>query len=202
MVDWKATELRQLKARLRQEAAEQRDATRNRRQASRQICDTFTSLVESANARTVALYVSIRSEVETHDLLRQELEGPRRILVPYCADRRSLRLFELRSWDELARSRFGLLEPRTELRQDLSRIVDVRDVDIAMVPGLAFDQRGGRLGYGQGYYDRLLRGARPETPLVGVAFSTQIRCTLPTAEHDVFMDRVITEEGSFQQLAE
>ena len=65
-----------------------------------------------------------------------------------------------------------------------------------MVPGTAFDPRGARMGQGKGYYDRLLAGARPDAPLVALAFDCQIFDEIPVAGHDVFMDQVLTETRS------
>ena len=62
-----------------------------------------------------------------------------------------------------------------------------------MVPGTGFDLRGARMGQGKGYYDRLLANARPDAPLVGVAFDCQVFDEIPVATHDVFMDAVLTE---------
>ena len=62
-----------------------------------------------------------------------------------------------------------------------------------MVPGTGFDLRGARMGQGKGYYDRLLTGARPDAPLIGVAFDCQVFDAIPVAAHDVFMDAVLTE---------
>ena len=67
------------------------------------------------------------------------------------------------------------------------------ELDLVMVPGTAFDLHGGRLGQGKGYYDRLLSNARPDAPLVALAFDCQIFEEIPVAAHDVFMDLVLTE---------
>ena len=67
-----------------------------------------------------------------------------------------------------------------------------------MVPGTAFDANGGRMGQGKGYYDRLLSRARPEAPLVALAFECQMFPEIPVAPHDVFMDVVLTEQNVYQ----
>jgi 5-formyltetrahydrofolate cyclo-ligase len=71
--------------------------------------------------------------------------------------------------------------------------VKPNELDLVMVPGTAFDPRGGRMGQGKGYYDRLLANARPDAPLVALAFECQVFPEIPVAPHDVFMDQVITE---------
>ena len=76
--------------------------------------------------------------------------------------------------------------------------VDVRDVDLIMVPGVAFDRRGARMGHGFGYYDKLLEHARPDSPLVALAFECQLFPEIPTQSHDVFMDKIITEQAIYE----
>jgi len=65
---------------------------------------------------------------------------------------------------------------------------------LVMVPGVAFDRRGARMGHGKGYYDKLLEHARPDTPLVALAFECQLFPEVPVQAHDIFMDQIITEQ--------
>src|SRR5215207_5092722 len=97
--------------------------------------------------------------------------------------------------DELAAGKYRILEPRPELRELPGKKVDVAGLDLIIVPGVAFDLRGARLGQGFGYYDRLLGRARPDTPLVALAFECLIFPHVPTQAHDVFMDRIVTEKA-------
>lgn len=139
------------------------------------------------------LYVGVRSEVGTRPFLLQAIAEGKRVVVPYCVGR-DLALFHLQGMEELAASGFGLFEPRPELRADPAKRVDPAELDLVMVPGVAFDRRGGRLGHGKGYYDRLLPRIRCDAPLIAVAFECQLFPEIPMLEHDVFMDRVITEK--------
>jgi 5-formyltetrahydrofolate cyclo-ligase len=94
---------------------------------------------------------------------------------------------------ELVEGAYKILEPKTELRELPAKKVRPEELDLVMVPGTAFDPRGGRMGQGKGYYDRLLATARPDAPLVGMAFDCQVFDEIPVAPHDVFMDLVLTE---------
>jgi 5-formyltetrahydrofolate cyclo-ligase len=85
-----------------------------------------------------------------------------------------------------------------ELRGLPEKQVDVQELDLIMVPGVAFDRRGARMGHGKGYYDKLLQHARLNTPLVALAFECQLFEEIPVAEHDIFMDRIITEDHVYQ----
>ncbi len=71
------------------------------------------------------------------------------------------------------------------------------DLDLIMVPGVAFDRNGGRTGHGKGYYDKLLQHARKDAPLVALAFECQLFDEIPMEPHDIFMDAVVTEVGVF-----
>jgi 5-formyltetrahydrofolate cyclo-ligase len=100
--------------------------------------------------------------------------------------------------DELETGMYRILEPREELRVLPGKRVDVKSLDLIMVPGVAFDRRGGRTGHGKGYYDKLLEHARSDTPLVALAFECQMFPEIPVQEHDVFMDCVVTEMAIYQ----
>jgi 5-formyltetrahydrofolate cyclo-ligase len=93
---------------------------------------------------------------------------------------------------------YKILEPKAALRDLSHKRVEVRELDLIMVPGVAFDRRGGRTGHGKGYYDKLLQHARSDAPLVALAFECQMFPEIPTQEHDVFMDKVITERAVYE----
>ncbi|MFH1921951.1 MAG: 5-formyltetrahydrofolate cyclo-ligase [Planctomycetota bacterium] len=188
---------RYLKRQIREQSEANRRAQPNREEASRVICEKFAALSEFAAAETVMCYVDMRSEVRTRPFLATALGGSKRIVVPYCHGDR-LGLFLLKSMEELAVGTFKVLEPKRELRALDDRRVDPSRLDLVMVPGVAFDRRGARLGHGRGYYDRLLAGVRPNTALVALAFECQLFPEIPTEPHDVYMNKVITEKTIYQ----
>lgn len=170
---------------------------RRRRQAdhvslSGRILERLVARPEFVAARSVLWYVSAGSEVATWDALRLALTGDRQLAVPYC-EGDVLQLVWLKSIDELEPGQFGIHEPRPALRRLADRRLDVTQVDLIVLPGVAFDARGARLGHGRGYYDRLLQKARPDTPLFAPAFECQMFERVPTEPHDVLLDLVITE---------
>ena len=75
---------------------------------------------------------------------------------------------------------------------------DAEQLDIVIVPGVAFSRGGGRMGNGQGYYDRLLDRVRPDCPLVGLCYECQLFDNLIVGPHDVFMDKVVTEQATYE----
>ncbi len=184
----------ELKKQIREQAHANRNAQENKDELSRQIVRKFLDLPEYQSANTVLFYLDVRSEVRTRHNLDDALASGKKIVVPYCIEGEVLELFHLDAVDELSVGMYRILEPKTELRGLKEKQVPVEEIDLIMVPGVAFDRRGGRTGHGKGYYDKLLEHARPETPLVALAFECQMFPEIPMQPHDVFMDRVITEK--------
>ncbi len=182
---------------IREQAHANRNAQVDKEALSQLICEKFAASREFAAARTVMAYVDVRSEVRTRHYLPKLLGCEKRIVVPYCVER-ELELFLLESMDELAIGMYKILEPRPELRARPGKKVDVTELDLMMVPGVAFDRRGARMGHGFGYYDKLLEHARRDAPLVALAFECQLFPEIPTRAHDIFMDRIITETAIYQ----
>lgn len=184
------------KRQIREESHTRRNAQGDKDEVSRQIVATFMALPEYAAAKTVMFYVDVRSEVRTRNDLASALTTGKRIVVPYCVDG-ELELFHLEDMAELQIGMYKILEPKAELRSVPAKRVEVEQLDLIMVPGVAFDRRGGRMGHGKGYYDKLLEHARPDTPLVALAFECQMFPEVPVAQHDIFMDKIITEAAVY-----
>jgi 5-formyltetrahydrofolate cyclo-ligase len=181
---------------IRQQAHENRRNQVDKDQISRQIVERFMSLPEYSSARTVMFYVDVRDEVRTRHALPDAIVGDKRIVIPYCVDG-ELELFHLESMDELTVGMYKILEPKPELREVAQKRLQPEDLDLVMVPGVAFDRQGGRTGHGKGYYDKLLEHARPTTPLVALAFECQMFPEIPCEDHDIYMDKVVTEKASY-----
>jgi 5-formyltetrahydrofolate cyclo-ligase len=188
--------LQQHKQAMREQAHANRRDQPDKDPLSQRICETFAALPEYVAARTVLFYLDVRAEVRTRHYLPTALDHGKRIIVPYCVDG-ELELFHLENMNELEVGMYKILEPRSQLRGLTSKRVDVRDLDLVMVPGVAFDRRGGRMGHGKGYYDKLLEHARADTPLVALAFECQLFPEVPMQSHDVFMDKIITEQAVY-----
>ena len=191
------TELQQKKAALREQAHENRRKQEHKDELSQAICDTFMGLPEYVAAKAVLFYIDVRAEVRTRQSLPAALVSGKKIVVPWCNEQGELELFRLTSMDELAIGMYKILEPKPELRNLPEHKVGVKDLDLVMVPGVAFDRRGGRMGHGKGYYDKLLEHARADTPLVALAFECQLFPEIPVQAHDIFMDKIITEANVY-----
>ncbi len=188
-----ATDPQALKKAIREEAHRRRNAQPNKDELSLAICTTFMEQAEYAAAGTVMFYVDARSEVRTRHSLEKALKTHKKIVVPWCNPQQELELFHLEAMEEMALGMYKILEPLPELRHQPRKKVHPRELDLVMVPGVAFDRRGARMGHGFGYYDKLLHQAREEVPLVALSFECQLFPEIPTQPHDIFMDKIITE---------
>jgi len=159
------------------------------RAKSAAIWERLSVMPEFASATRLLLYISTMREVDTHGLIRQLLAMGRELSVPYfeAATQRYI-ASALRDFDaDLATGKFGILEPKPEaVRPAISG-----EIDAAMVPGLAFDETGNRLGRGLGHFDRLLR--QTSGVKIAVAFDFQVVDEAPAEAHDVCMDFIVTE---------
>ena len=188
-----------LKKTIREQAHAARLAQLNKDEVSQTIVDRFMQLPEYQQAQTVMFYVDVRTEVRTRQALPAALASGKRIVIPYCVDG-ELELFHLESMDELELGMYRILEPKAELRGIPAKMTPVEELDLVMVPGVAFDRRGGRTGHGKGYYDKLLEHALSKTPLIALAFECQLFPEIPMQPHDIFMDKVVTESAVYDGL--
>jgi 5-formyltetrahydrofolate cyclo-ligase len=173
--------------------ARQQLSTEEKDERSRRIVGRVLALPQYAAANTVLWYLGVRNEVLTENSVIGELSaGQKRVAIPWC-EGESLLLFHLREMSELVGGAFGILEPKSELRQLASQRVAPAEVDVALVPGVAFDRQGNRLGHGAGYYDRLLAELPPSACLIGLAYECQLVEAISHEPHDVGMDLVVTE---------
>ncbi len=161
-----------------------------RRRKSEAIRRKVFRLTAFRRAHTVCCYVALPYEVQTWMMIEEMLARGKRVVVPVMQPRlRRLRLSEVRDpGAELIRGRFGVPQPRPRAL----RPVPLREVDLVLVPGLAFDRRGHRLGHGLGYFDRFLSRLPNAAHTVGLAFRFQLLDRLPTAAHDHAVRAVLT----------
>lgn len=192
------TDFQTRKQAIREQAHANRNAQADKDGLSKSICAKFMALPEYAAAKTVMFYIDVRAEVRTRHTLPDALASGKKIIVPWCNDQGELELFHLSNMEELAVGMYKILEPKPELRRLPEKVVRATDLDLVMVPGVAFDSRGGRMGHGKGYYDKLLQHARKETPLIALAFECQMFAEIPVARHDIFMDKIITEAAIYE----
>ena len=165
--------------------------------ASASIVEHLLRLPPVFTARTLCAYVGLDTEIDTAPLLAAVLGQGRRLLLPRVIDveshtRRHLVLHQV---GDVARDtrpgRWGIREPDPAH----CPAIDPLEVDLVLLPGVAFDRRGGRLGHGAGFYDRLLAGLRTDCLRVAAAFSLQVVPEVPLEPHDQRFQRLVTEHG-------
>jgi len=150
-------------------------------------CSLLAALPRLAGARCIALFASLPGEPSTRSLFDSLRSQERRCLLPRTTDSRQLEFCEVPGWEDLRSGRYGVSEP-----PEGSVVVPLEDADVVVVPGVAFDASGGRLGRGGGYYDRAL--ACLEGPfVVGLALEAQVVEEVPRGELDQLVDAVVTE---------
>ncbi len=158
---------------------------------------TLSALVEEAlftlpavaRARTVLLFYSFGSEVATQGMIRRALAADARVLLPYLEEG-GIEATEVRPGDDLTPTTYGPREPARRVP------VDPAEVDVVVTPGLAFDRRGRRLGYGGGHYDRYLDRLGADAVRIGIAFAAQLVDEVPAGPSDRRVDIVVTEGGA------
>jgi len=141
------------------------------------------------NSKRVAAFCSIGTEIDTMPLLAGILKSGKKLYLPKTDKTKTLIEFHpVRDLKTLTPGRFDILEPPE------GTVLPPEEIDLILVPGLAFDNRGHRLGYGQGFYDRYLKLIKPGCFTLGVAYSFQIIDKTPNIEHDIPVNAVLTEK--------
>ena len=157
-------------------------------QKSTQIAQELLSLHPYRRARVISLYSSIKGEVSTEEIFRKARAEGKIVVFPKVIGER-LEFYCVDGLDNLRPGSFGILEP-----QETSSLYPLMAIDLLVVPGVAFDMYGNRLGYGRGYYDSILRQT-PRPAAVALAFECQIyEGILPVEDGDAPVDMIVTEE--------
>lgn len=161
---------------------------------SRIIKNRLLSLSKFTNAEIIMCYVDFRSEVKTREFIREAVNIGKKIAVPIIIreagsiDRLMVSLVENIDTD-LEKGYFGISEPKRELM----RLINPGEIDLAVIPGVAFDLQKHRMGYGKGFYDRFLTKVRTDCTKIGICFDIQLFENMPHEIHDIQMNMIITE---------
>ena len=175
---------------LRETMKQQRDElTKDEvRQRSKMIIEQLLSLPEFFRADVIHTYISSKNqEVDTHELIRVLVKQKKRVVVP-IADKatKMMRHSELFSLSELVGGAYGILEPK------MVRPVPVADLQVVIVPALAVDRTGNRLGFGAGFYDRFLHDVK--LPMIVLAYNFQVVQEVPKENTDIPVSFIVTED--------
>jgi 5-formyltetrahydrofolate cyclo-ligase len=182
-----------LKEQLRRDILRRRDAIPPDKRAAKDflIKERLLSLPEFVEAKTVLFYASFRSEVDTIGMVNDSLKAGKRVGLPRVDKQRHLLLlFEIVKMSELSAGYIGIPEP--PLRDEMA--MEIEDIDIIIVPGVAFDNSCNRIGYGAGYYDILLSKRKKKTPVIALAYEEQFVGAIPAEKHDIKVDVVVSDK--------
>lgn len=181
---------------IRRHILQLRDALsmKERLQYSTSIMEKILLLEHLVKAETIFVYRNFRSEVITHFLIETMLQMEKKVVLPVTLteEKSLLPVFITNLEKDLAPGYASILEPIEEIRE--SQVVPPESIDIIILPGSVFDERGGRMGYGGGYYDRFVSQKAPQALRVGLGYEMQIVKKAPLQDHDEILDLIVTEE--------
>ena len=160
-----------------------------RKAKNRMILERLLSLEEFKNAGTVFFYASFRTEFDTTELIKISLAAGKRAVLPKVdREKQELVLYEIKDFSELGPGYMGIPEPTSP-----ETPVSINDIDLVIIPGAGFDPMGNRIGYGGGYYDRLLSGMQKHVPVIAPAYEEQIIDSIPSEPHDIRVKVIVTD---------
>jgi len=176
--------LRQKMSRLRRDVAPADSA-----RAGQAAAEALIDLELVGRAKRIALYAALPHELPTRPLFDAIVEKTGAALLPRTADPLGLEFFAVECWEALRPGAFGVLEPPND-----GPAVRLMPGDLVVVPGVAFDEDGYRLGHGKGYYDRAFAAELGDAPtLVGFGYEFQIVDAVPHDPRDRQMDAIVTD---------
>ena len=155
--------------------------------ASTSIRERLVALEEFQNAQSIGFYVSVGKEVFTHAMIKMALALNKQVLIP-CVEEDTISFSEIASLDDLVQDMHGIPVPVVKNQA----IAEAGEIDLFVVPGIAFTEKGYRIGYGRGMYDRFLAQV-PEAGKIGLCYEENITNFAPS-QHDVPMNLIVTED--------
>lgn len=157
---------------------------------STQIKERLFQMDEFKNAETVLFYVSYDNEVGTHEMIKESFTMKKRVAVPKTdVTSRTIICSSLVQWEDLTTGGYHILEPRKGCISEVSP----DSIDLMILPGIAFDLKGNRIGHGMGYFDRLLQ-KKNHAHHIGLAFELQIVENIIREKHDKKVEKIVTED--------
>lgn len=161
-----------------------------KKSADKSITKRIIKLEEYKTAHSVFCFVGTDREIDTTPLLEQILADGKQLLVPLCTGPGVMELRQITALSQLEKGAYGILEPKRD-----TPVVDGTEVDFAVVPCVSCDRAGHRLGQGGGYYDRFFENCA--IPAVLVCREALVQEQIPTEEHDVVFQKVVTEAAVY-----
>ncbi len=158
------------------------------REMSLLICDRIMNHPLVISANTILLYHSLPDEVHTHQLIDHLVQSGKRVILPKVISATDMTLHPYATQADMQVGNYGIMEPCTP--SIAPQLID-NDDTVALIPGMAFDPAGHRLGRGKGYYDRMMMQL-PHVYKIGVCYPFQLLPEVPSDSHDVVMDEILS----------
>lgn len=160
----------------------------------RLIEDSFFKSRFYKDAKNIFIYISYDSEINTKNIINRAIKDGKNIFVPRTEfTTKLMNAVKINNFENLIERRYGILEPKKE-----EPFIDPNNLDLIVVPGVAFDKDGGRIGYGAGYYDRYFKRINTENwsriTKLALIYDFQLIDKVPIDEEDVLIDAVLTEK--------
>lgn len=157
------------------------------------IMETLVSLPSFRESKAILCYVNFGNEAVTTGIIEKALQQGKTVCVPVASFKeKTIQISKINSLADLEKKETGLIEPKETVAFSLD------EIDLIIVPGIAFDKDGYRVGYGGGFYDKLLRSAPRKTIAIGLCFEQNLEERLPKQSHDAKMNLVLTEKQVIQ----
>lgn len=157
---------------------------------SHEVAQLFLALPEYKKATTILTYLATRNEIETTTLIKNSWLQHKDILVPICQPSdKSIIPSKLVSFTDIITGHWNIPEPRPETIQPVSS----SKIDLVVLPGMAFDLQGNRIGYGAGYFDRFLLKIPADCPKIALTYDFQVVQSIVPEKHDIPVDIIVTE---------
>jgi 5-formyltetrahydrofolate cyclo-ligase len=142
------------------------------------------------NAKVIFAFVSFKSEVDTLQIMDHSFKHNKVICVPKIKSKeKGISFYEISSLEDLQLGYYEILEPKSKCKE-----ANVNDLELMLIPGVAFDRSGGRIGYGAGFYDKFLRNTGKNFNKIALSYHFQVIGNVPMDSHDVRIDGIITNQ--------
>lgn len=138
--------------------------------------------------KVIFIFVNFRSEVDTHKIINKALEDGKTICVPKIISKEDgMRAYRIKGFQDMEPGYYGILEPSEECEE-----ISIKDIELMVMPGAAFDRNGGRIGYGGGFYDRFLTKVEGNVKKIALAYELQVLDSVPMETNDIRIDNIVT----------
>ncbi len=167
-----------------------------RNKASKAISNSFFKTKEYKQAKSIFIFYPFRSEINTKFIIKKALNDGKKIILPKIAGK-SLKLFYINNLkNQLKLGPYNIMEPNEEFCTQ----ADIDEIELAVIPGVCFDKSLNRLGYGGGFYDKLIPNLPKNVKKIALCFELQLVEKIPTEPHDSKVDKIITEKNVYPNL--